>query len=329
MSRLAPFGGSDAAWDRLVDALGATSPYTYSGWARFKADDGWTPLRLTDPAGRCAVQLLVKRAVPGVVVGWAPGSPLGDVSACTTADVLAHLRAARRAVVHYVRLGATYSSRDADEQALRDGGWSTVDTPLSSGRSLIVSLQHDEATRLAACSSNWSRNLKRGRSRDNVVSVWTSPDPRSVAALHDELQNFKGAHVVDWRSQPERIAALIREFGDRLVVVQCRDVNGDLHAVRGAIICSGSAFDIIAATSIEGRRRYSSHVALWELMNELARRGIREFDMGGVDPVRNKGVYDFKHGVGAHDVHYLGERDAATPAILRSVLGRIVASRVA
>ncbi len=329
MSRLAPFGGSDASWDRLIDELGATSPYTYSGWARFKADDGWSPLRLTDPAGRCAVQLLVKHTAPGAVVAWAPGSPLGDVSACTTADVLANLRAARRAVIHYVRLGATHASRDTDEQALRAGGWSTVDAPLSSGQSLIVPLQDDEATRLVACSSNWSRNLKRGRSRDNLVSVWTSPDPRSIADLHDELQNFKGAHVVDWRSQSERITALIREFGDRLVVVQCRDGNGDLHAVRGAIICSGAAFDIIAATSIEGRRRYSSHVALWELMNELARRGVGKFDMGGVDPVRNKGVYDFKHGVGAHDVRYLGEWDAASPAILRSVLGRIVSSRVA
>lgn len=328
MTRLAPFTGSDDEWDALVDLLGATTPYPYSAWARFKNAEGWSALRLADD-DRCAVQLLVKRAGPSVVVAWAPGSPLGDPSLCTARDVTDAVRSAYRGVVHYVRVGATFAATDRAHDLMRDAGWRVVDHPLSSGKSLIHDLDGDEVSRLSRCSSNWSRNLRRGRSRNNVTSVWTTPDPHEIAALHDELQNFKGAHVVDWRARPARIAALVREFGPRLVVVQCRDDDGVLHAVRGAVVCSGHAYDIIAASSIEGRRRYSSHVTLWELQTELAQRGIADFDLGGVDPVNNKGVYDFKHGSGARDVDYLGEWDTASPAILRGILGRLVASRAA
>jgi hypothetical protein len=328
VTRLAPFTGDDDGWDALVDRLGATTLYPYSAWARFKNGEGWSALRLAD-GERCAVQLLVKRAAPYVVIAWAPGSPLGDPSVCTAREVTSAVRYAHRGVVHYVRLGATFAATDGAHDLMRGAGWRVVDHPLSSGKSLIHDLDGDEDARVARCSSNWSRNLRRGRSRENVTSVWTSPDAHEIAALHDELQNYKGEHVVDWRARPDRIAALVREFGSRLVVVQCRDNDGVFHAVRGAVVCSGHAYDIIAASSIEGRRRYSSHVTLWELQTELARRGITDFDMGGVDPVNNKGVYDFKHGIGARDVDYLGEWDTASPAILRGILGRIVASRTA
>jgi hypothetical protein len=328
VTRLSLFTGSDEGWDALVDRLGASTPYPYSAWARFKNGEGWSALRLAD-GERCAVQLLVKRAAPCVVVAWAPGSPLGEPSVCTARAVIDAVRSAYRGVVHYVRLGATFATTDGAHDLMRSAGWRAVDHPLSSGKSLIHHLDGDEDSRLARCSSNWSRNLRRGRSRENVTSVWTTPDAHEIAALHDELQNYKGAHVVDWRAKPERIAALVREFASRLVVVQCRDNDGVLHAVRGAVVCSGGAFDMIAATSIEGRRRYSSHVTLWELQTELARRDVATYDMGGVDPVTNKGVYDFKHGIGARDVDYLGEWDTASPAILRGILGRIVASRTA
>ena len=328
MTRLAPFAGSDDAWDALVDRLGATTPYPYSAWARFKAVEGWGVLRLAAD-DRGAVQLLVKRAAAGVVVAWAPGSPLGDPTLCTAHEAIEAVRSAQRGVVHYVRLGATFAATDATHDVMHAAGWRSVVHPLSSGKSLIHRLDGDEEARLARCSSNWSRNLRRGRSRDNVTSVWSAPDAVEIAAVHDELQHYKGGHVVDWRAQSERIDALVREFGSRLVVVQCRDSDGVLHAVRGAVVCAGGAYDIIAATSIEGRRRYSSHVTLWELLTELARRGVTNVDMGGVDPVNNKGVYDFKHGIGTHDVDYLGEWDTASPAILRGIFGRIVASRTA
>ena len=81
--------------------------------------------------------------------------------------------------------------------------------------------------------------------------------------------------------------------------------------------------DFLAATSYEGRKHYASHATLWALANELARRGVVRYDLGGVDPVLNKGVYDFKHGTGAMEVPYGGEFDAASPALIRSVAGRL------
>lgn len=73
---------NDAEWDSALDGVvvwsgadipvGVWSPYNYSGWARMKALDGWSFLRVTDDDGLPVAQVLLKRRGP-VVVAYAPG----------------------------------------------------------------------------------------------------------------------------------------------------------------------------------------------------------------------------------------------------------------
>ena len=61
------------------------------------------------------------------------------------------------------------------------------------------------------------------------------------------------------------------------------------------------------------------------LMKQCAERGVRWYDMGGVDPVNNRGVYDFKKGTGARALEYLGEWEWSTSKALGWGVSRLIA----
>jgi lipid II:glycine glycyltransferase (peptidoglycan interpeptide bridge formation enzyme) len=107
------------------------------------------------------------------------------------------------------------------------------------------------------------------------------------------------------------------------------DQFGTTQAIRGAVLCGTTGFDFLAATSNEGRKTYASNVALHFLLGELAGRGAVTYDFGGVDPVENKGVYDFKHGAGGLEHAYVGEFETSYPRFVRPILSTIIAFRVA
>jgi lipid II:glycine glycyltransferase (peptidoglycan interpeptide bridge formation enzyme) len=49
--------------------------------------------------------------------------------------------------------------------------------------------------------------------------------------------------------------------------------------------------------------------------------------LSGIDPVKNKGVYDFKHGTGATEIKYVGEWDNGTPFYVQPLVGRLIRYR--
>ena len=105
------------------------------------------------------------------------------------------------------------------------------------------------------------------------------------------------------------------------------DESGQLLSVRGALLQASTAWDFIAVTTPEGRKTYSSHRTLVSLAQECARRGCTAFELGGIDPENNKGVFDFKNGTGAQITTYLGEWEAAHPSWIRLVVSRIVSAK--
>ena len=79
------------------------------------------------------------------------------------------------------------------------------------------------------------------------------------------------------------------------------------------------AFDLLAAANPSARKVYASHELLWQLFNDCFEKGILRYDLGGVDPQQNKGVFDFKKGTGAELFTYLGEWEAASPKWVKSI----------
>jgi lipid II:glycine glycyltransferase (peptidoglycan interpeptide bridge formation enzyme) len=76
-----------------------------------------------------------------------------------------------------------------------------------------------------------------------------------------------------------------------------------------------SAIYLLAATGDEGLKERGAHLLQWRAMLWLKERGCRWYDVGGINPDRNPGVYQFKSGLGGQGTRQLGGFEHCTDSL--------------
>ncbi|WP_365679898.1 peptidoglycan bridge formation glycyltransferase FemA/FemB family protein [Propionivibrio sp.] len=301
------YEGSSTAWDAAMAHFDSVNLYQLYAWGEARSTLGWTPVRLVARDEKqnivALVQGLVRRAGLGISLCWIPGGPVGAIDVCGM-----ELRSALRLAVAmpwlYCRMNALRSLRPDDRRALKSQGWKRPRHLLTSGLSLSYDLRPDEAARRAAASGNWRHNLRRSDKYGLVVTRWNDPTAEEISAIYREMEALKG---LDQQHSLEEIRALLKTIGDRFILFRCRDASGATIALRGCGYFGTDAWDLLAAATPAARKVYASHAVLWALTGECRRLGVESYDLSGIDPKGNKGVYDFKKGTGAAHQQYLGE----------------------
>ena len=79
---------------------------------------------------------------------------------------------------------------------------------------------------------------------------------------------------------------------------------------------------ILAATSDFGTNYNGSYLLQWQMLVYLKENGSKYFDLGGIDKEKNPNVYNFKHGMGGVEVHYLDVMDLGSNKIFNMILKR-------
>jgi len=69
-----------------------------------------------------------------------------------------------------------------------------------------------------------------------------------------------------------------------------------------AAVMGDSAVYLLGATSDEGLTAKGSYLLQWRLIQELKQKGVKWYDLGGIDPDKNPGVYHFKKGLSGLDI---------------------------
>ncbi len=64
---------------------------------------------------------------------------------------------------------------------------------------------------------------------------------------------------------------------------------------------------------------YAAYVLQWHSIITARERGLRLYDLGGIDPVANESVYNFKSGLRGRDVNAPGPYERR-PTSVRSLL---------
>lgn len=316
--------GVAEAWDSLLQRFPDYTVFQSHAWGEHKRRFGWRPLRLqvSDASGvRAVAQVLVKRYPLGVGMAWVPGGPLGEVNLWSDC-----LRQAIHTAVDvrflYFRISPMREHSGAVVSMLAAHGWRQSTALLTSGLSLAYHAALNEDERIQQCSGNWRHNLRRSAKHGSKVYLWGNPDPDEIMAAYAAMQAHKQLKAQTSRKEIESMLAALT---DRCLLVRCDDAKGNMLALRGALVLGEKGWDTFAATTPAGGKVYASYAACWELMKQCAVRGVKWYDMGGVDPISNRGVYDFKKGVGALDMRYLGEWDHATPTILGALANLAIA----
>jgi FemAB family len=66
-----------------------------------------------------------------------------------------------------------------------------------------------------------------------------------------------------------------------------------------------SAIYLLGATSDDGLNAKGAYLLQWTMIQWLKENGIKWYDLGGIDPEGNPGVYSFKRGLSGADVSQL------------------------
>ena len=122
-----------------------------------------------------------------------------------------------------------------------------------------------------------------------------------------------------------------KQFREHVDVNEFKDINCDLesrHKLRifvceyrnipiAAIIVSvigNKGIYLLGASNDMGRELKGSYLLQWNAIEWLKANGCKWYDLGGIDPVKNKGTYDFKSGLSGKtgkDLYQVGQFDLA------------------
>jgi lipid II:glycine glycyltransferase (peptidoglycan interpeptide bridge formation enzyme) len=103
-----------------------------------------------------------------------------------------------------------------------------------------------------------------------------------------EVEEFR--RMQELLPEPHRMRVLI-------CMSQGTPVAGTVVAAMG-----DSAIYLLGATNQEGLKSQGAYLLQWTAIQWLKERGIRWYDLGGIDPDGNPGVYSFKRGLSGEDI---------------------------
>ena len=325
------WNGTSSEWNKTIDHFDDMNVYQTSEWADHKSTSGWSVVRLVcvddGVSVITAAQCLYRSGPLSTVVVWVPGGPMGDL-AKVTPDFVDLLKQHLKTNLIYVRIAVMRPFDDVTSRQLSSHKWHKSKTTIGTKSSLVHLLDAEESIRLTRCSTNWKRNLKRSTKIQRSPYIWHKPDSESLSSAYQEMNDYKQIEGVSLNRSALDLQSAIDVFGEKLILVRIDDADGNALAIRGAICFGDTAWDYIAITTPAGRKNYASYAVFWALAESCFQLGMRQFDLGGIDPINNRGVYDFKKGTGSYQVDYEGEWDSASPRWFRAVASRLISRKV-
>ena len=304
-------------WDENLIRLADCSPFQTYSWGQYNRALGWQPCyfaAFNEEDEIIAMCLGLLRRYPlGVGLMWCVGGLVGDIRAwdenlrktVLKSTGLKHL---------YFRFRCDRERTIRDVLFLNNAHWARSSFMMTSGLSMELDLSQTEDELLAGLSSSWRRNLKLAQKNNLVIKRCLNPDIEELCRVFAEMESQKNLPPLFSR---EKLENLFKHNKENLIFYRCEDEEGNLLCFRACLIAGNRACDYLAAASEPARKTRASYAALWELILECRKQGVIHYDLGGIDPFANPGVYTFKKETGAREVEFLGEWDWATSGGLR------------
>lgn len=308
-------------WNKTLNRFSASSVYQSFEWGEYRNRvSGVRPYRwiALDDTGEVVALfqgLLIRRYFDlGIVIG--EGGPVGNLDGClhTLQETILKTLSLKKC---YCRIYPKRPYDVKDALLLKSCNWQRALCTFSSGWSMWLDLTQSREEILRGFSRNWRYNLQKAYKKDLHIQFWSNPKPDEILNTYTSMESLKG---LEQQFSELEIQKMIEIFGDKLVLYYCTDQNGEILSLRGCIFVGDHALDLFAATSEKGRKTSASYALFWELIQCCIAKGIRFYDLNGIDPFDNPGVYYFKQGTGARTLEYLGEWDWATSERLRILM---------
>lgn len=148
---------------------------------------------------------------------------------------------------------------------------------------------------------SWRNKLSGAEKNDlNVVEGSGYAEYRIFQSMYDQMRKRKAFETtVDVEEFGRMQAVLPPCQGMRVLICEDKGIP-----VAGLVVSAigDSAIYLLGATSDDGLKSKGAYLLHWTMIQRLKGSGIRWYDLGGVDPVGNPGVYSFKKGFSGSEV---------------------------
>jgi lipid II:glycine glycyltransferase (peptidoglycan interpeptide bridge formation enzyme) len=165
----------------------------------------------------------------------------------------------------------------------------------------------------------WRNMLSRAEKNNlKVIAGSGSAEFRTFCLIYNQMRKRK---TFETTVDVEEFARIQEELQEphRMRILICED-RGVPMAGLVASAMGDSAIYLLGATSDDGLNSKGSYLLQWTLIKWLKENGIRWYDLGGIDPRVNPGVYSFKKGFSGADVTQLSPMVACTSVVSSAVV---------
>lgn len=310
-------------WDRALARLGG-HPLQSCLWGDARrATDGivqrrWLARRAGEPVWMIRVE---ERRILGCKIAWAPGGPTGravDLSLSVPPTIKERLKAQGFSLL------ICDPWVDADNVLIRRSNNGsrmppqTIWLDLSAGRDALFKNLHKRVR----------NDVRRAAKAD--VSVAATREPQRItefAALCASISARKGFEL---RVTASLLDALLHnqvngQDAEAVLMVSLKDSR--LGAGLFIIRVGQSVHLISAGTNRDLRHDRVGEACQWGVIEWALARGCTRYDLGGIDPINNPSVYDFKKRFGGEEVTLCGHTHQPLDLFGRAMSGLIRLAR--
>lgn len=304
-----------ADWDAWLSRFSDKNIRQTAAWARLK-EGAWKPLGLTaDNAGSpLSLALALERHAPlgAASVLWINGGPVfrqerpEHLNLAALAKILDVVKARAAALPRpVVRLNCADPMDVQAQLVLRQAGFVRPLVPLTTGLTYVVDLTKSLEELRTGLERNWRNQLKRAEKSGARFELGGDRGLlERYVPLHEELRRRK--NLQGQRLDLGSLERMREALGDSIVFF--------MVSLDGRDGCGGALWRLgdkgyfaLSAANEHGLRHNLPNLMYWKAIEHLKAAGCAEFDLTGIDPRANWGVFNFKRGLNARAVEQLGE----------------------
>lgn len=289
-------------WQNLLDDLATSNTYTTWAWGEYKKRKGWNIHRvcINNENSQNVVacfQLQMKNIFSIHIMIIQGGIHLKDSSEEKYQECIQAIFEKYSSKKIFIIIINHQSGWSQDVQlGLLKSGFS----PVLNTRMYTYVLE-DESGSLdgQSLSSNWRHNLRRAQKNQRITVRWIIGLSERLKAM-DRLENMYNnlsqrknfAAAIDFNLAKDIIAENEKfHFAEALL-------DGEVIAARVSSECNDHVLDFIAASNEAAKKTYANYLLMWKMIEMTKKSGKKYFDVGGINPTENIGVYNFKKGLG-------------------------------
>ena len=201
-------------------------------------------------------------------------------------------------------------------EMLKAAGFSYCDT-VCRYRTFKIDISQGEEDIRNKLSANFRRTLV--NTEKSGLEVRRSDDVESfdiLSRLYRSLKQQKGFEGLDIEefARPQQMLAGHEKMNLMLVYNQDRPVSTVLSSNLG-----DTGIVLLAAASPEGRELGGPYLNWYASAKLSVQSGKKQFDLGGIDPMKNPGVYSFKSRMGGREVCHIGAYDTCSGSLAKTL----------